>query len=71
MQGSKKVPSAFPGQVDFLAGQISFQAHLPNGPVYSIHPVYSFFKKGCWKKCTQQSRKVLWVVLSSLFFKEI
>ena len=23
------------------------------------------------KKCTRQSRKVLWVVLSSLFFKEI
>ena len=33
--------------------------------------VYSYFKKGCQKKCTQQSRKVLWVVLSSLFFKYI
>ena len=34
--------------------------------------VYSYFKKGR-KKCTRQSqsRKVLWVVLSSLFFKEI
>ena len=32
---------------------------------------YSYFKKGCRKKCTQQSRKVLWVILSSLFFKEI
>ena len=27
--------------------------------------------KGCQKKCTRQSRKVLWVVFSSLFFKEI
>ena len=33
--------------------------------------VYSYFEKGCWKKCTQQSRKALWVVLSLLFFKEI
>ena len=28
-------------------------------------------RKGCRKKCTQQFKKVLWVVLSSLFFKEI
>ena len=33
--------------------------------------VYSYFEIGCRKKCTRQSRKVLWVVLSSLFFKEI
>ena len=33
--------------------------------------VYSYFEKGCRKKCTRQSRKALWVVLSSLFFKEI
>ena len=33
--------------------------------------VYSCFEKSCRKKCTRQSRKVLWVVLSSLFFKEI
>ena len=39
-------------------------------PPYN-HPVYSHFEKGCRKKCTQQSRKILWVVLSSLFFKEI
>ena len=26
----------------------------------------SYFEKGCRKKCTRQSRKVLWVVLSSL-----
>ena len=32
--------------------------------------VYSYFEKGCRKKCTRQSRKVLWMVLSSLF-KEI
>ena len=33
--------------------------------------LYSYFEKGCRKKCTRQSRKVLWVVLSLLFFKEI
>ena len=32
--------------------------------------VYSYFEKDCQKKCTRQSRKVLWVVLSSLFFKK-
>ena len=31
---------------------------------------HSYFEKGCRKK-SAQSRKVLWVVLSSLFFKEI
>ena len=33
--------------------------------------VYSYFEKGWPIKCTRQPRKVLWVVLSSLFFKEI
>ena len=33
--------------------------------------IYTYFEKGCRKKCTRQFRKVLWVVLSSLFFKEI
>ena len=33
--------------------------------------VYSYFKKGCRKKCARQSWKVVWVILSSLFFKEI
>ena len=33
--------------------------------------VYSYFEKGCRKKCTPPSLKVLWVVFSSLFFKEI
>ena len=32
---------------------------------------YSYFKKGCRKRGTRQSQKVLWVILSSLFFKEI
>ena len=31
--------------------------------------IYSYFEKGCRKKCTRQSRKALWVVLSSLFFR--
>ena len=33
--------------------------------------ISSYFEKGCREKCTRQCRKVLWVVLSSLFFKEI
>ena len=33
--------------------------------------IHSYFEKGCRKKCMRQSRKVLWVVLSSKFFKEI
>ena len=33
--------------------------------------IYSSFEKGCRKKYTRQSRKVLWVVLSSMFVKEI
>ena len=33
--------------------------------------LYSCFEKGCRKKCTRQSRKVLWVVCRSLVFKEI
>ena len=33
--------------------------------------IYSYFEKGCRKRCTRQSGKVLGVVLSSLFFKEI
>ena len=28
-------------------------------------------RKGCWKQCKRQSRKVLWPVLSLLFFNEI
>ena len=30
-QGSKKVPSGCPGQVDFPVGQVTFHSHLPNG----------------------------------------
>ena len=33
--------------------------------------ICSYFEKTCRKKRTRQPRKVLWVVLSSLFFKEI
>ena len=41
------------------------------GVVQTGTSIYSYFEKGCRKKCTRQPRKVLWVVLSSLFFKEI
>ena len=30
-QGSKKVPSGCPGQVDFPFRQVTFHSHLPNG----------------------------------------
>ena len=30
LQGSKQVPSGSAGQVDFLAGQVTFKAYLPN-----------------------------------------
>ena len=30
-QGSKKVSSSRPGQVDFCTGQVTFPTHLPNG----------------------------------------
>ena len=30
-QGSKKVPSGCPGQVDFPVRQVTFHSHLPNG----------------------------------------
>ena len=33
--------------------------------------IYGYFEKDCRKKCTRQSRKVLWVALRALFFKEI
>ena len=41
--------------------------------MYSIlyRQIYSYFEKGCRKKRTRQSWKVLWVILSALFFKEI
>ena len=32
--------------------------------------ITSYFEKGCRKKCTRQSRKALWVVLSSLCFSK-
>ena len=46
----------------------SFIVRMPMGQV--LLP-YSYFEKGCRIKCTRQPRKVLWAVLSSLFFKEI
>ena len=39
--------------------------------VQSLTLIYSYFEKGCREKCTRQSWKALWVVLSSLFFEEI
>ena len=33
--------------------------------------VYSYFEKGCREKCTRQSWKALWVVLSSFFQRNL
>ena len=52
--------------------QSNFRAFFlaPFSPLsWSLEQAY--FEKGCRKKCTRQSRKVLWVVLSSLFFEDI
>ena len=39
--------------------------------IYNLYTaVYSYFEKGCRKKCTRQSRRALWMVLSALFFKQ-
>ena len=39
--------------------------------IYNLYAaVYSYFEKGCRKKCTRQSRRALWMVLSALFFKQ-
>ena len=46
----------------------SFIVRMPMGQVLLA---YSYFEKGCRIMCTRQPRKVLWAVLSSLFFKEI
>ena len=40
-------------------------------PIVVTWIIYSYFEKGCRKKCMRQSRMVSWVVFSSLFFKEI
>ena len=38
--------------------------------LFCLFVFISYFEKGCRKKCTRQSRKVLWVVLSSLLFQK-
>ena len=49
---------------------LHFYMGLHAGIAHNIG-IYSYFEKDCRQKCTRQSRKALWVVLSSLFFKEI
>ena len=41
---------------------------LPSFPTF--YGIYSYFKKVCRKKCTRQSRKVLWVAVRALFSKK-
>ena len=44
-----------------------------NGHIHIYIYIYiynSFLEKGCPKKCTRQTWKVLWMILSALFFKE-
>ena len=50
------------------ANGLGFLLH-PRWPLQRGSTVYSFFEKGCQEKCTRQSWKALWVVLSSLFFQ--
>ena len=57
------------GERGELRGDKSRLGIISSPPLASI--VYSYFEKGCRKKCTRQSRKVLWVVLSALFLKDI
>ena len=47
------------------------QRHLFMTHVHFYVFLYSYFENGCRKTWTRQSRKVLWVVLRSLFFIEI
>ena len=49
---------------------LQFQNHHRQMPAPFVTCIYSYFEKGCRIKCTRQPRKVLWVVLSSLFFKK-
>ena len=59
-----------------LSKKVVCEIYMPRGtllckkqePDFIILYIYSYFEKGCRKKCTRQSRKVLWVVLRSLFF---
>ena len=46
-----------------------FNLLLNISPIVATWIIYSYFEKGCQKKCTRQSQMVLWVVFSSLFFK--
>ena len=58
-----------PSQITLINSQIAPQNSLFVPQKKSVRSTYSYFKKGCRKKCTRQSRKVLWVGFSSLFFK--
>ena len=46
LQGSNQAPSGSAGQVDFLAGQVTFKAHLPNkGQDNSTDPLTEFVNR--------------------------
>ena len=49
LQVQKNFPSSHPGQVDFLAGQVTFQASSPNHPG-NCHPQTKSFTKGTFQK---------------------
>ena len=49
----------------------SLASLLPSSSGKQNKIIYSYFEEVCRKKCMRQSQKVLWVDLSSLFFKEI
>ena len=58
--------------LNMLRLQLSFlYNHIRRFELLLTYWVYNYFEKGCRKKCTPQSRNSLWMVFSSLFFKDI
>ena len=57
--------------INYTTINVDIKWKYPKRGALHVFLVYSYFEQGCRKKCTRQSGKVLWVVLSPLFFKEI
>ena len=73
---SQRLPAHQPDNINIVENDYTNVWAIPQCTMCNIEPhndrvIYSYFEKGCRKKRTRQPRKVLWVVLSSLLFKEI
>ena len=55
---------------NLLIEEVESQHLLISSEYNFARGVYSCFEKSCREKCTRQSLKALWVVLSSLFEKK-